>query len=96
MIGDLFPSEKCARAAGVFMVGLPFGLGPAFMLVGGIVQTYGWQVPFLIAALPGFAVAFVMVWVKEPIRDAQETYPVASKAEGFRRPCVKVLSIPTV
>ena len=78
------------------MVGLPFGLVPAFMLVGGIVQTYGWQVPFLIAALPGFVVAFVMVWVKEPIRGAQKTYAVASKAEGFRRPCVKVLSIPTV
>ena len=36
MIGDLFPSEKRARALGFFMMGLPVGNIAAFALAGAI------------------------------------------------------------
>jgi MFS family permease len=36
VIGDLFPSEKRARALGVFMLGLPLGLLLAFSIVGAL------------------------------------------------------------
>jgi predicted MFS family arabinose efflux permease len=39
-----FPSEKRARALGVFMLGLPLGLLLAFSIVGALAQNYGWRV----------------------------------------------------
>jgi predicted MFS family arabinose efflux permease len=96
LIGDLYPSEQRARAVGVFMLGLPLGLVLAFVVVGGLAEAYGWRVPFLFAAVPGFLVAAAMFWVEEPARGAKETYAVTAQNRSFMECCRRVMSIPTV
>ena len=95
LIGDLFPSEKRARALGIFMLGLPLGLLLAFSIVGALAQNYGWRVPFYLAAIPGFVVAALMLFAAEPVRGSQETYTIDA-ATPVDRPMRRILAIPTV
>jgi predicted MFS family arabinose efflux permease len=95
LIGDLFPSEKRARALGIFMLGLPLGLLLAFSIVGVLAQNYGWRVPFYLAAIPGFVVAAMMLFAAEPIRGSQETYAI-DPTTPVDRPMRRILAIPTV
>src|SRR3984893_1327588 len=95
LIGDLFPSEKRARALGVFMLGLPLGLLLAFSIVGVLAQNYGWRVPFYLAAIPGLVVAVMMLFAAEPVRGSQETYTIDATT-AVDRPMRRILAIPTV
>ena len=90
LIGDLFPSEKRARALGVFMLGLPLGLLLAFSIVGVLAQNYGWRVPFYLAAIPGFVVAAMMLFAAEPVRGSQETYAIDATT-ALDRPMRRIL-----
>src|SRR5258706_199826 len=85
LIGDLFPSEKRARALGIFMLGLPLGLLLAFSIVGALAQNYGWRVPFYLAAVTGFVVAAMVLFAAEPVRGSQETYAIEPKT-ALERP----------
>lgn len=84
MITDYFPRESLARALSVYMLGVTFGSGAAYML-GGAVVAYvetlppielvllgtmeGWQLTFLIVGIPGLLVALLMrTTVAEPQR----------------------------
>src|SRR6266404_5687667 len=95
LIGDLFPSEKRARALGIFMLGLPLGLLLAFSIVGALAQDYGWRVPFYLAAVPGFVVAAMIMFAAEPVRGSQETYAIDATT-ALDRPMRRILAIPTV
>src|SRR5260370_22121736 len=95
LIGDLFPSEKRARALGIFMLGLPLGLLLAFSIVGALAQNYAWRVPFYLAAIPGLVVAAMMLFAAEPVRGSQETYAIDATI-AVDRPMRKMLAIPTV
>src|SRR5467141_3260137 len=95
LIGDLFPSEKRARALGIFMLGLPLGLLLAFSIVGALAQDYGWRVPFYLAAIPGFVVAALIMFAAEPVRGSQETYAIDATTP-VDRPMRRILAIPTV
>lgn len=94
LIGDLYPSEKRARAVGIFMLGLPLGSMACFAVVGHIAQNYGWRAPFFFAAVPGLIVALMAWFLIEPARGAQEAKPDA--AVTVDRPFRRILSIPTV
>jgi len=84
MITDYFPQRTLARALSVYMLGVTFGSGLAYML-GGVVVGYveqmdrlqipvigeleGWQLTFFIVGLPGLLVALLMgLTVREPAR----------------------------
>ena len=73
IIGDLYPAEQRSRALGLFMLGLPMGLLLAFFTVGPMVAAFGnWRAPFVIAAVPGILLAFVMFRIREPQAGASE------------------------
>lgn len=95
LIGDLFPAERRSRALGIFMLGLPMGLMLAFFTVGPIAVAFGsWRAPFLVAALPGFLVAGLMLLVREPERGASEKVRGADVAVA--EPVRTVLRTPTI
>jgi len=52
----------------IFYVGLPLGSALGFLLGGPLGQHFGWRVPFMIAAIPGFLVALVFWLLPEPAR----------------------------
>lgn len=94
LIGDLFPAHKRARAMGIFMLGLPFGLLLAFFTIGWMVQAFdSWRAPFFIAAVPGLILAVFIFLIKEPQRGAAETVKISQ--ERIERPIRKVLAIRT-
>lgn len=67
LIFDTYPSARRARAVSTFQLGLPIGLLLAYLTVGPIVELTGsWRWPFVIAALPGFAIAVLLWFMPEP------------------------------
>ncbi len=95
MIGDMYPSKQRARALGLFMLGLPMGSLACFALVGYLAQKFGWRVPFMVAAVPGFIIAFLAFYLREPVRGSQETYKVDA-SKPVDRPFRRVMAIPTL
>lgn len=94
LIGDLFPAHKRARAVGIFMLGLPFGLLLAYFTTGAIVEAFdSWRAPFFIAAIPGLLVAVLMYRICEPQRGAAEV--LATSARPVEKPMRRILAIPT-
>jgi MFS family permease len=93
LIGDLYPREKRSRALGVFMLGLPIGLFLAYLTAGWLGQAYGWRACFLLAAVPGFIVAFLVFKLPEPPRGAVDPHLAGAPVD---RPYARVLRIKTL
>jgi len=95
LIGDMFPSNKRSRAIGIFMLGLPIGLGLAFFSTGAMVRAFGsWRAPFFIAVVPGIALAALIFFIKEPGRGAAESWKPQS--DPGDRPIRRILRIRTI
>jgi predicted MFS family arabinose efflux permease len=71
MIGDLFPPRRRSTAIGIFWASTAFGTAASFILGSLIAVHYGWRAAFLVAGLPGLAVAALLFFtVVEPRRTA--------------------------
>ena len=82
MIGDLFPPRRRSTAIGVFWASTAFGTAASFILGSIIAANYGWRAAFLIAGLPGLAIAALLFFtVAEPRRSLSSTQTKA--APGF-------------
>jgi len=84
MITDYFPRTLLARAVSIYMLGVTFGSGLAYILGGAVVarvqtmgtlslpllgELAGWQLTFFLVGLPGLLVSLLMVaTVREPAR----------------------------
>ncbi|MFE6365805.1 spinster family MFS transporter [Streptomyces sp. NPDC057806] len=81
LLADLYPSERRSRAHSLFMLGFPLGTLLAFLTAGGLAVAFdSWRAPFLIAAFPGFVVAFLVLRIREPERGAAD--PAGGLAGG--------------
>jgi MFS family permease len=94
LIGDLVAPPRRARALGIFMVGLPLGLGLSFLVSGAIADRYGWQQAFYVAGLPGLLLALAALFIADPRRAGGE----ASSTErlAFSAILRRVLAMPTM
>jgi predicted MFS family arabinose efflux permease len=95
LVGDLVPARQRARAIGVFMLGLPLGLGLSFIVSGYVAQRWGWKAAFVVASVPGFILGALAYFLPEPPRGAAEVHAVGDA----RRPGSRlraVLRIPTM
>lgn len=89
LIADLAPPEKRASAISFYSLGIPIGslLG---MLIGGLVaDAYGWRAAFLVAGLPGIALALLVFLVLRDPRMAAQMQAAQPKlaistAEAFK------------
>ncbi|WP_026149618.1 MFS transporter [Sphingobium xenophagum] len=83
MILDSFPPERRAPAIAVFSVGTILGIGTVLIAGGGVTQwatdvpsiklplvreLHGWQLAFIIVALPGALLTPVVLALREPAR----------------------------
>ena len=76
-LADILPLRRRARALGLFYLALPVGAALAY-LVGGLVGSHwGWRPAFLLAGLPGLAMAGLIYRLSEvrPEPAAGETAP---------------------
>ena len=83
LISDYFPKNKLSRALSTYSMGVFLGMGLAILIgasiIGGLpksgtvhVPVFGeifpWQLMFIYIGLPGFAIALLMLTIKEPER----------------------------
>ncbi len=67
-VADLFSEEVRGRILGVFYLAIPVGSAAGYLLGGNLAPHYGWRFPFYIAAAPGFLLAILVLFLKEPER----------------------------
>ncbi|WP_293906177.1 MFS transporter [Phenylobacterium sp.] len=69
LISDYAPREKRASAIAFFSVGAPLGSLLGLALGGLVLDAYGWRAAFMMAGLPGLALAgFIAFTIREPRR----------------------------
>ncbi|SFR89001.1 MFS transporter [Sphingomonas jatrophae] len=88
IIGDSFPPSRLSLAMSVFVMGGIMGAGIVFLLGGPFVQFVlsggashwplmasfaPWQQAFILTGVPGIAMAFLVLLVTEPVRQARAT-----------------------
>src|SRR5215831_19452281 len=72
LVADSFPIERRGRMLSIFYLGLPAGSALGILLGGPLGQHFGWRVPFMLAGIPGFLLAFVFWLLPEPERGQTE------------------------
>lgn len=73
VVADYFPANRRGLAISVLLLAPPLGAFIGFVGGGWVAQTYGWRATFLVAAVPGLALALA-AWflVAEPPRGAHD------------------------
>jgi len=93
LIGDLTTPQKRSRAMGIFMLGLPLGLGLSFAVSGWVAHAWGWRYAFFLAGPPGVLCAALVLFLREPAHGASAPGAGPSAvASPFRR----LAGIPTL
>src|SRR5437588_5783023 len=72
LIADLFPVERRGRMLSIFYLGLPFGTAVGYLIGGSLGEHFGWRLPFMVAGLPGFVLAILLLTLPEPRRGETE------------------------
>src|SRR5262245_44889042 len=69
LISDYFPKSRRGTAFSIFALGVPIGTSLGAALGGWGNQTIGWRMTFILAGVPGIAIALILwLTVKEPPR----------------------------
>ncbi len=87
-VADLFPEAKRGRVLGVFYLAIPVGFALGYPIGGYFGTQYGWRAPFLLAGLPGFLLATIMLFIPEPERgqfDSLKETPERGTVLGLAR-----------
>lgn len=86
LIADLFPPERRGRMLSIFYLGLPFGTAAGFSVGGLLGPHFGWRMPFMVVAIPGFLLAVLMLLLPEPPRgqiEEEDSSVVRSTVPGL-------------
>jgi MFS family permease len=87
-VADLFSEQIRGRILGVFYLAIPVGSAAGYLLGGHLAPTHGWRYPFYIAAAPGFVLALLVLFLKEPPRgqfDSVRETPERGSVLGLAR-----------
>ncbi|HEX7760847.1 MAG TPA: MFS transporter [Caulobacteraceae bacterium] len=97
IISDTFPKARRGLAASMIAAGVALGLGSALWIGGAVADgwdgafakgaplgLHGWQAAFIVAALPGFLLAFLLSRLPEPVRGAADGIVQAPDPHPFR------------
>lgn len=77
LIPDLFAEERRTSAMSVLLMSAPAGAFLGLLAGGYVGSLWGWRMAFVVAAIPGFVLAVVMVLT---MRDPRSSAPVAQRA----------------
>jgi MFS family permease len=78
LLGDRFPNDKRAFAAGFYYSGVPLGVGASMIVSGWLVPLYGWRACFWILGVAGLLMAPLVLLI--PDRKIADT-PTVSKPQ---------------
>jgi len=84
LIADLFDKDDRPRALGIFALGTYLGVFLGYFVGGWVSQHFGWRTAFLVAGLPGLALAALMwLTVHEPARGGLHGRPASSVRQNL-------------
>jgi len=72
LVSDLFPEHQRGRMLAVLYMAIPAGAAGGYLLGGYLGPSHGWRAPFLVAALPGFLLALLVMLMPEPQRGSAD------------------------
>ncbi|HET6949402.1 MAG TPA: MFS transporter [Acidimicrobiales bacterium] len=72
LLGDYYPPESRGKAFSIQQVMLLAGTGAGVALGGGLAALFDWRVGLMVAALPGLAVAWLVLRLREPKRGSAD------------------------
>ena len=72
MLSDRVPPERRGLAAAVYYLGIPVGIGSAFLLAGVLGPAIGWRGTFIALGLVGLAGTIAVLLVRDPPRGGAE------------------------
>lgn len=75
LLSDCYPSDRRARAMGIFYAAIPVGSALGYIVGGVIGEHYGWRNAFFVAGAPGVALAFLLLLLPEPRRGTYDPPP---------------------
>lgn len=86
MLADGFPESERARKFTWFYLAIPVGSAFGYGLGGLVAGAWGWRASFLVAGLPGLALALWMAFQADPVRGAMDAVedPQARAPYGAR------------
>lgn len=71
-IADLYLPAKRNNALSIFFTAIPVGSALGYIIGGAVAAHYGWRSAFWWAGLPGFALAVILLTLKEPKRGSSD------------------------
>ena len=107
LIADIFPKRQRATAFAIYGASAGIGIGLSMALGGLVVDAWnssfpggrgwlglaGWQAAFIVAALPGFVLAALMLFCREPQRGESEGLVQPNDPQPFRRAGDELLAL---
>lgn len=91
LLMEIFKPERRSTAAGVFFMGIPLGIGLAFLLAGTLGATHGWRDTFYALGVIGVVIALPLPLLKDR-RAPQGEAAHAVRGEPFFRQMAAVLA----
>lgn len=70
LISDYFSENVRSRMLSVYYIGAPLGSALGLILGGFLGHHYSWRLAFLVAAIPGILLAFLVMAIREPERSS--------------------------
>ena len=73
-ISDLFDPARRGRMLSLFYAAMPVGIAIGYAVGGWVGANHGWRTAFLVAGLPGVALALVAFLLPEPVRGGMDAH----------------------
>lgn len=86
MLSDTLPQHRRSLGAAIYYLGVPVGVGGAFLFAAAAGPSLGWRGSFAVLGAFGALVALVLLWLRDPPRgllDAGELSPEAQRIGSF-------------
>jgi len=80
LLSDCYPSDRRARALGIFYAAIPVGTAVGYVLGGLVGEAFGWRAAFFVAGAPGALLAFLLTRLPEPQRGALDPHDAGTAA----------------
>jgi len=83
LLADWFGPDRRSRAYAIFFAAIPVGSAFGYILGGLVEHRFGWRAAFVVAGVPGIALALACLRLGDPPRGARERPWAALRGEGL-------------